>query len=82
MAKVKSVSLRGGFTVNMGNYESAKIEAEVELELQEGEDVAEALQQARKIIDAEVGEQMVSLKKLSNVKNGRDGKILSVVNAE
>ncbi len=82
MAEVKSVSLRGGFTVNMGNYESAKIEAEVVLELQEGEDVKDALQQARKIIDEEVGEQMTSLKKLSNVKNGRDGKILSVVAGE
>jgi hypothetical protein len=82
MAKVKTVKLRGGFTVNMGNYESAVIQAEVELELQAGETPDEAFKQARDLIDAEVGTQMKSLKKLEKVKNNATGKILDVVRAD
>lgn len=79
MAKVNTVKLRGGFTVNMGNYESAVIQAEVELQLQEGETTDAAFEQAREIIDKEVGVQMKSLKKLEKVKNNASGKILDVV---
>jgi hypothetical protein len=82
MAKLKTVKLRGGFTVNMGNYESAVIQAEVELELQEGETPEAAFKQARDLIDAEVGTQMKSLKKLEKVKNNATGKILDVVRAD
>lgn len=82
MANVKSVKLRGGFTVNMGNYESAVIQAEVELELQEGETPEEAFVQARGLVDAEIGTQMKSLKKLEKVKNNASGKILDVVNGD
>jgi hypothetical protein len=82
MAKVKTVKLRGGFTVNMGNYESAVIQAEVELELQDGDTTEEVFQQARDLIDTEVGTQMKSLKKLEKVKNNATGKILDVVRAD
>jgi len=82
MAEVKSVKLRGGFTVNMGNYESAVIQAEVELEVQDGESTDEVFQQARDLIDKEVGIQMKSLKKLEKVKNNATGKILDVVRSD
>lgn len=79
MAQVKTVKLRGGFTVNMGNYESAVIQAEVELELQEGETPEDAFVQARGLVDAEIGTQIKSLKRLEKVKNNATGKILDVV---
>ena len=82
MANVKTVKLRGGFTVNMGNYESAVIQAEVEVELQEGETPEQAFIQARGLVDSEIGTQMKSLKKLEKVKNNASGKILDVVNGD
>lgn len=79
MATVSKVTLRGGFTVNMGNYESARIEAEVEVQLNDGDTTEEGFKIARDLIDKEVGTQMTSLKKLEAVKNKADGRIISVV---
>lgn len=81
MAQVTKVTLRGGFTVNMGNYESARIEAEVEVQLNDGDSTDSAFQIARDLIDKEVGTQMSSLKRLEAVKNKADGRIISVVKA-
>lgn len=82
MAEVKTVKLRGGFTINLGNYESAVIQTEVELQLQEGETAEDALNQAREIVDGEIALQMKSLKKLRDVKNNRTGYTLDVVKEE
>lgn len=82
MAKLKTVKLRGGFTVNMDNYESAVIQAEVELEVQEGETAKEVFLQARDLVDAEIGEQMKSLKKLASVKSKGTNRILDVVKGD
>lgn len=82
MAEVKTVKLRGGFTINLGNYETAVIQTEVELQLQEGETAEDALNQAREIVDGEIALQMKSLKKLRDVKNNRTGYTLDVVKDE
>lgn len=82
MAEVKTVKLRGGFTINLGNYETAVIQTEVELQLQEGETAEDALNQAREIVDGEIALQMKSLKKLRDVKNNRTGYTLDVVKEE
>lgn len=79
MAQLKTVRLRGGFTVNMGNYESAVIHAEVELEVQDGETPEQVFQQARELVDNEIGEQMRSLKRLEKAKGKLTGRIIDVV---
>lgn len=38
MAKVKTVTLRRGATVNMGNYESERYEVEISVDLDKGDD--------------------------------------------
>ena len=82
MAQLKTIKLRGGFTINMGNFESAKIEAEVELAVQEGETAEEVFNQARELVDAEIGKQVKSLKKLKMVKENQTGFILDVVKVD
>lgn len=77
--EITKVTIRGGFTVNMGNYESAVIQAEVEVKLNDGDTTEAAFKMARDLIDKEVGEQMQSLKRLEAVKMKQDGRILSVV---
>lgn len=82
MAQLKSIKLRGGFTINMGNFESAKIEAEVELVAEEGETSDDVFNQARELVDAEIGKQVKSLKKLKMVKENQSGLILDVVKVD
>ena len=82
MANLKSVKFRGGFTVNLENFESAVIQAEVELEAEEGETAEEVFSKARDLVDAEIGEQMKSLKRLAGVKNKSTGRILDVVKGD
>lgn len=82
MAQLKTIKLRGGFTINMGNYESAKIEAEVELEVEEGEAADDAFSQARELVDTEISKQVKSLKKLKMVKENQSGFILDVVKVD
>lgn len=82
MPKLKSVRLRGGFTVNLGNYETGNITAEVELEVEEGDTEQQVFEKARELLDNEIGYQMQSLKRLMKAKGGLNGRILDIVRVE
>jgi len=46
-----------GRTINLGNYENAKVEVEVELQCEE-DDIDEAYQQVKGIVDSKIEEEV------------------------
>ena len=62
MAKVKEVRIDVGITLNLGNFESAKVLAGVTLELAENEDYKEVFKNGWEITKGEIIEQVVEVK--------------------
>jgi hypothetical protein len=56
--RIKEVTVGASRTINLGNYNSLKVEGRATLELDEGEDTADHLAVAREIGMAEVKEQL------------------------
>lgn len=52
--KTNTVSVSYGRTVNLGNFNSLRFEASVEVELEEGEKAINAIHLAKKLVKAEV----------------------------
>jgi len=50
MATVKTIRVSVGYTKNAGNYESARIEQSLELELDEGEKTSEVMAETREYL--------------------------------
>lgn len=46
MAKVKSITASYGKTINLGNYNNMRLEAEIEVELEEGDNAEEVFKGA------------------------------------
>jgi len=62
--RVTKISLRYGRTVNLGNFESVKVECEIEAEIEEGDDPASARKVLHEQVKADVREQLLPLAKL------------------
>lgn len=61
MAKARRVRVSIGFTANAGNYESARMQQEIELDLEEGEKVSEVLAQGKEFLRDRVYKDTVDL---------------------
>lgn len=55
--KVKNVSVSKARTINLGNYNSVKIQYGISIELDEGDKYGEAFQFAEDIVDAKLDEE-------------------------
>lgn len=68
--RVSTVSVSYGRTVNLGNFNSLRYDATVEVQIDEGEDCQTALSKARATAKQEV--EKAVLGELTNIEAGRD----------
>jgi hypothetical protein len=59
--RVTKISLRYGRTCNLGNFESVKVECEIEAELEEGDDQVAIRKTLHEQVKADVREQLLPL---------------------
>jgi transcription elongation factor Elf1 len=58
MAKVKSIKVEVNFTRNLGNYESLKLGAAAELEIEEGDNLNDIYSKAYDMCSNEISTQL------------------------
>lgn len=76
MAKVKSVRVGKLVTVNIGNYENVRIETSVEMDIEDGDDVAKVRDKAMAEVNAYISDEVdgIELKqRKASSKAGRFG---------
>ena len=65
MAKIHTIKVAYGRTVNLGNYENVKLDAEIELVMEEGDKVEDVYRQGWVEVVKEVNSKAQALKKLA-----------------
>jgi hypothetical protein len=66
--KVRSITYRRGTTVNMGDYESVRIEIEATADLEEGEPMEDAVDSLRQKVCEEVAYEKAHVVKIRDKK--------------
>lgn len=66
MAKVKEITVEAAITLNLGNYQSARVSAGATLELQEGEKAKDVYDQAFDMVTTEIDKQLDDIKTAVN----------------
>lgn len=62
MAQVKEIRVNVGLTLNLGNYESARLDAGVTMDIKEGDDPKKVYEEAWKICEEEIQPQARDIK--------------------
>ena len=71
--KVKSVSFKRGATLNVGDFESVKVEVGADAELDPGESAAEATASLIRFVNAQVYQEVVVIRARANRRARRHG---------
>jgi hypothetical protein len=60
--KVKTVSFSRGATLNVGDFESVKVEVGAEAELEDGESAVQAFDKLRRFVNEQVHQEVVAVR--------------------
>ena len=66
MPKVTSISVEAAITLNLGNYQSAKVSAGATLEIMEGDNIKNVYKQAYDMVTSEIDKQQDEIKGVVN----------------
>ncbi len=60
--KIKTITVGRGLTINLGDYESARLDVSIGIDLDDGDDPDEVYQMASDFIDQKLEQDMDALK--------------------